>query len=515
MDFKIQTGQRLAGGFPGKELDEEFIRLVKEYKIGNVILFEHNMESMSQLKKLCREIQKLIKKETGHSAFITIDQEGGSITRLPSDGCNVPGAMATAATGDVKNAEILAEITAKELRSAGVNFNLAPDMDVNSNPQNPVIGVRSYSDCPKAVAEYGISAVNGYRNGNILSCAKHFPGHGDTAVDSHLGLPVINKSLEELEQLELIPFREAIKNKIPAIMTSHILFPRLEQEKIPCTMSRRIITDILKKKMGFEGLILSDSMEMDAIKKYYGTAQGVAAAINAGVDIVFVSHTASLIEESVNAVYQAAAEGKLSLDEMQKSAEKIIYYKKQYIECCQSAKNEVFPNPCTEEDKKLALEIRRKSIVLTQGRLFKPGSHPFFTGCPGFRATLASSVENKPIAFAEYMKDQFGGKAVVSSKNPDKKEIQDTVAAAGGADSIIVSTYNGHLQKGQMELVRALSEMEIPTVVVALRNPYDLASLPKGVTGIAAWDNSVMTLAVLSEMFRGQWRPSGTLPVQL
>ncbi len=261
MDWKMQIGQRIAGGFPGKEMDAEFIRMVKEYKVGNVILFEHNIESMPQIKRLCREIQKLVREETGHSAFIFIDQEGGAVTRLPLDGCSVCGAMAVTATGEAENAGILAGITARELRSAGVNFNLAPDMDVNNNPDNPVIGVRSYSDQAETVAEYGVAAIKGYQAENFPVCVKHFPGHGDTATDSHLGLPMIDKSLEELEKLELIPFRAAIENGIPAVMTSHILFPQLEKEKIPCTMSRHIITDILKGKLGFRGMVLSDCME--------------------------------------------------------------------------------------------------------------------------------------------------------------------------------------------------------------------------------------------------------------
>lgn len=514
MDWKMQIGQRIAGGFPGKEMDAEFIRMVKEYKVGNVILFEHNIESMPQIKRLCREIQKLVREETGHSAFIFIDQEGGAVTRLPLDGCSVCGAMAVTATGEAENAGILAGITARELRSAGVNFNLAPDMDVNNNPDNPVIGVRSYSDQAETVAEYGVAAIKGYQAENFPVCVKHFPGHGDTATDSHLGLSMIDKSLEELEKLELIPFRAAIENGIPAVMTSHILFPQLEKEKIPCTMSRHIITDILKGKLGFRGMVLSDCMEMDAIKKYYGTENGAAAALEAGVDIVFISHTAALIEKGIRKVYQKVEENKISLESLAESAQKIISYKERYLkEECTGQDNEWIG--CPKEDRAKEKEIRKKSIVLAAGELFALGKNPFFTGCPGFRATLASSVENRMVHFAEYMKERFGGKAVVSSKDPDRKEIDDILTAAEGADSIVVSTYNAHLQPGQMELVRALAKKGVPMIVTALRNPYELAQLPEGVTGIAAWDNSLMTLEILAEVFRGDWKPTGKMPIRL
>ena len=339
MDLREQIGQRLVIGFPGTELDPEFKRLVKEYKIGNVILFQRNLKSMEQVKALCADIQELVRRETGHDAFITIDQEGGKVTRLPGDGCNVPGAMATAATGEVENAEILAHITAKELKAVGVNFNLAPCMDINNNPENPVIGVRSYGDTAETVAAYGTAAFRGYRKGGVLSCAKHFPGHGDTAVDSHVGLPVIDKTMEELEALELKPFRAAMEAGIPAVMGSHILFPKLEPDNVPCTMSRRIITGVLKDRLGFPGLVVSDCMEMDAIKKYYGTVKGVVSAMAAGVDMVLVCHTAALQEESARAVLQAVEEGRLSGEEMRISAEKVVRLKEEYAKSADAEAN--------------------------------------------------------------------------------------------------------------------------------------------------------------------------------
>lgn len=509
MDWKAQIGQRLVGGFPGKEMSPEFIRLVKEYKLGNVILFQHNVESMPQVRQLCRDIQELVKKETGHYAFITIDQEGGVVTRLPGDGCNVPGAMAVAATDNPENARTLAKITSEELKYLGVNFNLAPVMDINNNPQNPVIGVRSYGDTADTVMKFGVAAVKGYQEGRVLACAKHFPGHGDTAVDSHLGLPVIDKSLEELEELELKPFRAVIENGIPAVMSSHILFPQLEPDNVPCTMSKRIITGILKEKIGFQGLVLSDCMEMDAIQKYYGTANGVAAAMAAGVDMVFVSHSAELLEESFLEVYRAVEDGRLSVDEMQKAAEKIVSYKEKYIAETQPLVG------CSDVERQQERDIRRKSITMTQGRRFSLGDKPFFTGCAGYLATRASNEEELPETFAGYMARKLGGKAFVTTKNPDQKEIAEALEMAKDATGIVIGTYNAHLQPGQKELIRAFSNKQVPIMVVALRNPYDLAGLSEQVTGVAAWDNSLMTLELLEEMLRGEWEPEGKLPIRL
>lgn len=203
-------GQKLVFGFHGTSLSPEFKALIRKYKIGNVILFLRNVESADQLRRLCDEIRALILEETGYPPFIIIDQEGGMVSRMPKDAVNVPGAMALAATGNPENARLASEITIRQLKGLGANFNMAPVLDVNSNASNPVIGVRSFGDNPEAVAAFGCASLAPYRGSGVLCCAKHFPGHGDTAVDSHLGLPRVDKTEQELEALELIPFRRAI-----------------------------------------------------------------------------------------------------------------------------------------------------------------------------------------------------------------------------------------------------------------------------------------------------------------
>lgn len=197
MTVKQMLGQKLCFGFHGTEMSEEFISLIREYKIGNVILFLRNVASADQLRKLCKDIRELILAETGYPPFIVIDQEGGMVTRLPGDAVTVPGAMAIAATGDPENARIASEITIRQLRGLGANFNMAPVLDVNNNPANPVIGVRSFGDSPEKVTAFGVASAKPYENSGVLCCGKHFPGHGDTAVDSHLGIPLVEKTEEE------------------------------------------------------------------------------------------------------------------------------------------------------------------------------------------------------------------------------------------------------------------------------------------------------------------------------
>lgn len=558
MNWREQAGQRLMIGLEGREIDPEFERLVREYKIGNVILFQRNIGSMSQVRELCESIQELVERETGHRAFIAIDQEGGMVTRLPGDGCNVPGAMAVSATGCAENAEMLSRITAKELKGAGINFNLAPVMDINNNPENPVIGVRSYGDRAETVIEFGTAAFRGYRDGGILSSAKHFPGYGDTAVDAHVGLPVIEKSLEELEALELKPFRAIIEEGIPAVMTGHVLFPQLEPEQVPCTMSRRFVTGILREKLGFEGLVVSDCMEMDAIQKYYGTAKGIVAAMAAGVDIVLVSRTVSLMEEGILAVHRAVEDGTLSEENMRQAEERIIRLKEEYIEkepaapksagegkaavvlesvgetdatvvmkSVDEASAAVSPG-CTEEDREKAMEIRRKSIVFLEaksnsdsgknfqeGKAISLGKNPFFTGCAGYRASLVLNEEPVRVTFAEFMAGKLGGIGFVTSRDPGEEEIARAAELARGASSVVMCVFDGRFYPGQRKLLQELTKTGAPVLAVALHNPYDMDEIPDTVSGIVAWDNSEMSLEVLAELFRGEWIPSGKMPIAL
>ena len=508
MTITEKIGQRLVGGFPGTEMSPEFIRLVKEYKIGNVILFQRNCESSGQLMKLCQSIQELVRRETGHGAFITIDQEGGAVTRLPYEAVNVPGQMALAATGDPENAYRAARLTAAELRAYGINFNLAPVADVNNNPDNPIIGVRSSGDTAEQVERYATAALRGYLEGGVLASAKHFPGHGDTAMDSHLSLPCIDKPLEELEKLELRPFRALIDAGIPAVTTTHILFPQLEPGHIPATMSRRIMTGLLRERLGFRGLIISDCMEMQAIARYYGSPEGTVAAMAAGVDLVFISHTAATMEKAILAVQAAAESGRLSMEEMDTSVERILALKERY---CRPPEGEAGTPGAMAE----AAALRRDTITLVSGTIPPLGERPFFCGCKNYQAGLVSNAQGDVPSFAEFFARRFGGDALTLDKDPDATAVSAAVEAARGHSALFVNTYNGHLYPGQLALLDTLGRLGIPMAAVALRNPYELRHTPAGAAAIAAWDYSQATLEALVPILAGEARPTGTLPISL
>lgn len=507
MEIREMLGQKLVFGFHGTQLTEEFKALIRRYKIGNVILFLRNVESASQLRQLCSEIQTLIREETGYPAFIIIDQEGGMVSRLPEDAVNVPGAMALAATGDPENARLASEITIRQLRGLGANFNMAPVLDVNSNPANPVIGVRSFGDDPERVAAFGCASIAPYAGSGVLCCVKHFPGHGDTAVDSHLGLPRVDKTEEELEQLELIPFRRAIAAGAPAVMMSHVLFPNIADDQLPCTMSRRMVTDLLRNKLGFRGLVLTDCMEMLAIQKHYGTPQGVVAAIRAGVDLAEISSRMDLEEASAKAVNEAAARGELNLQEIQESVERILKFKQQLFTAPDAALCNL------QRDRQAAWNMSRQAVTQVGGNPFRADEKSFFCGCADYRVSGAANEDGKKATFPEFMAQHFGARCLVTSKDPTEEEIQEAVRQAAGAEKIVLGTCNGHLFAGQ-QLVAALSRLQKPMAVVALRNPYDLSGLPERLWRLCSYDYDAPALAGVAEVLSGG-AATGVCPVKL
>ena len=437
MDVKTAAGQHIMAGLPGTEIDPAFAALVRECKVGNVILFRRNVKNAAQLARLCASLRELIVSETGMEPFIAIDQEGGVVSRFSPDMATTPGAMALAAAGGDAPYRA-ARLTAAQLCAAGVNFDLAPVLDVNSNPLNPVIGVRSFGDLPEEAAERAMGFMRGLLDGGVMACGKHFPGHGDTDTDSHIGLPRVDKSREQLEECELLPFRRAIEAGIPAIMSSHVLFPALEPEKLPATMSRRILTGLLREELGFGGVIISDCMEMDAVAKFYGTVNGAAAALKAGADIVCISHTAALARETAERLWQRyeAAEGE-ERRELERSGERIAEAKRRFT-AVPKAETQIFKLRAQARD------MLEESFVLMNGPMPPLGDSPFFTGCANSRASQASSAANGVPALPTVMARRFGGGCAVCSDDPDSEEIAAIARKARNASCIVLNPSGGN-----------------------------------------------------------------------
>lgn len=296
-------------GFEGKTVSPRLSRWIREGSVAGVILFSRNVETPRQVRDLCREIRSIAGKGRP-SPLIAIDQEGGRVMRLTAPGfTRFPPArcysLLPAQASRV--AWAVGESIAKELRAVGVGINFAPVLDVDSNPENPVIGDRAFSSDPDIAAELGIAFLYGTLSGGILPVGKHFPGHGHTSTDSHSELPVVRSSRETLWNRELYPFRCAIRAGVPALMSAHVLYPSLDL-RFPATLSKKILGSLLRKRLRFRGAVFSDALEMKAITGGFGVGEAAVRAVSAGCDVVTVCRGEKIQEEAVEAIARAQAD---------------------------------------------------------------------------------------------------------------------------------------------------------------------------------------------------------------
>lgn len=279
------------------ETNDEINQIIADYKFGGIILFAENVVETEQTARLTNSLQQVAKENNVLPLLLTIDQEGGKVVRLGT-GTSLPGNMALGATRSGQDAYNAGTIIAEELSSLDLNVNFAPTLDTNNNPNNPVIGERSFSSDPNIVAELGVEYINGLQDNNIIAAAKHFPGHGDTAVDSHSGLPMVDKTYAEIQEMELVPFQAAIDSGVDMIMTAHISFPKIETETfqmangdvatLPATLSKTILTDILRVDMGYDGVVITDALNMKAISDNFTELDATLKVLQAGGDIALM-----------------------------------------------------------------------------------------------------------------------------------------------------------------------------------------------------------------------------------
>ena len=507
MTIEEMVGQKFVVGFPGYELNEEVKEVIRKYKIGNIILFKENLRDEAQIKKLCAEIKEFITSVTGYPPFIMIDQEGGMVARLPENMGNIPGAMAISATKDPHNAYIAGYYTGLQLKELGINFNLAPVMDINSNPSNPIIGCRSYGETPEKVSKYALQMIKGLDDAGVLSCAKHFPGHGDVSTDSHVTLPCVDKTLDELKGMELVPFKAAVENKVPAIMSAHILFPKIEKDRIPATMSKKILTDLLRKEMGFEGLILTDCLEMQAIKKFYGVEEGALAALKAGADIIMISHTPSYFPEVISRIEAAINDGSIATESIKESAERILSHKDKYLKNKNQEKS-------SKEFKKEIEDIRKQTLTLVSKADYplRIDSDTLFISPRPFNVGLVGNVkEDIASSFCEILAEKFGAKALVISENPNEEEINKAANMAEKSSFVIVGTYNAHVFRGQLVLLEKVLAVKPNAAIFALRNPYDLREIPDTVWKYAAFEYTLPMISIIEKNLKKEIDTNGNL----
>jgi beta-N-acetylhexosaminidase len=521
-----KIGQMLMVGIAGPELtpaDQEFI---SKYKIGNVVLLGRNIVDPAQAQSLNHRFQEIASKRRIPAGFlVSVDQEGGVVARLTRGETVLPGNMALGATGSEELAEEAAKITASEMLALGFNMNLAPVLDINNNPRNPAIGVRSFGEDPSLVARLGAAMIRVYQDLGVVATAKHFPGKGDVTVDSHLDLPTVAHARERLESVELVPFAAAVKAGVEAVMTAHVFFPAVEPEPdLPATLSRNVLMGLLRKELGFEGLILTDDLFMGAITKRFTLGEAAVRAIEAGADIVLLCHDQAQQAAAIEAVWDAARNGRLSEERLDESCRRIVGLKARYglLDPDRYLSRRCLERVGGEENRRAALEIARRSVtVLRNERGLIPMAprdrrnlSVISTDIRGLTQVEDGQLSESPLA-AAVRRFVPGARAYAFSQSPDAEQTAQAVKLALSSDVVVMGTYNAHIFREQGSLVRAVLDTGVPVVVVAMRNPYDVERFPAVKTYIAAYGFRECTMQAVAEIIFGVTRPQGKLPVTI
>lgn len=520
LSLEQKVGQMFICGFNALTPNEHAKILIEQYQVGGICYFRRNVKTLPQLAELSESLQQLASDRQKFPLLISIDQEGGMVARIDHEGISrIPGNMALGAAGSAEDSYRVAQIGARELRSLGVNMNFAPCLDVNNNPRNPVIGVRSFGEDPQAVAALGTAAIKGYQEEGVSATAKHFPGHGDTSVDSHLGRASVPHDLERLRSVELYPFAQAIRDGVDAIMTAHVSFPAIEPSDLPATLSQAVLTGLLREEMGFEGLIITDCLEMHAISKEYGIPEGAIRAIAAGADCVLVSHNLSEQTAAITAVIEAVRSGRLSENLIDTAVERILALKQRNAKLAEELP--VYPiGEVAEETKQLLAQIAGRGITLVkdEGQLpLKPAQAVAVIWPELLQATQVDEAWSKSYTLGDALRS-YGVPADDLRVGTDMsdEEVEQAVKAAEGYKQIVVATYTSEsrLPAGQQKLVNKLAELEdVALVIVATRNPYDINDLPPVPTYLCSYENTPYYMNAAAGVLIGQVMPEGKLPV--
>ena len=473
MSVAEKVGQLFVPTFSSRS---DAVAKIKKYHVGGLIYFPGNISTPERTAAQSNALQKA----SGIPLLLGVDEEQGIVSRTPFI-TRFPGNMALGATGDPADARAAARVTGTELRAIGINLDYAPDADVNVNPRNPVIGLRSFGADPALVSRMVTGAVGGYRAAGIAAAAKHFPGHGDTATDSHTGLPVIKHTRGQWERLDAPPFKAAAAAGVDMIMTAHIVVPRLDRSGDPATLSNNVLTGLLRRTLGYQGVITTDSLEMAGVREKYGDAQVPVLAINAGADQLLMPPS---LPKAHRAVVKAVRSGKITRKRLDESVTRILKLKQRRGLFQGTAVDPAKAGAAirTAANKATAQRVAEHAVTLVRnknGLLPLKGRKVAVTGPES--DTLRSALRRHGVR----------------------------TTAAGSADVTVLTTENAG--RATAARVRALGPK--PVVVAALGRPYDLDAAAGAAAALATYSSSTVSVNALAKVMSGAAEPTGKLPV--
>jgi len=515
MTTEQKVGQLFVVYFDGTSLSPDLRTMITEYHIGGIIIFPHNLNTLADLAALIFDAQQAAVANEPHvPLLVAADQEGWPIWRLPPGATVFPSNMALGATYSTEDAQLMAQVMATEMKALGISMNLAPVLDVNSNPANPIIGIRSLGSSPELVSRLGVAMIETYQANGIVATAKHFPGHGDTSVDSHLDLPLIDHDLERLEAVELAPFEAAISAGVDCIMTAHIQVPALDpQPGRPATLSPEILQGLLREQMGFQGLIATDSLGMKALTNQYDLSTATAMAFQAGADLLLFGPDPGHPPWEQRAAYERlldlVKQGTIPMSRLDASVRRILQVKARrgILDWRPEELETDLDTVGSPEHQAAARQVALDSITLVRdegGLLPLTSETSILVIYPRGGAGLGQAIlEYAPQATL-----------LEVSERPTSGDFVQATVLGEGVDLVVIGTRNVIQCPEQAQLVEAVGR-ERPVIAVALDSPYDLLSYPEVSTYLATYGRAPVSMAALAQVLFGMEAPRGRLPVEL
>ncbi len=519
LSLEAKIGQMVMVGFLGLEPPDYLLEWLASGRIGGVILFGRNVAGPAQLAALTEACHRA----ASSPLLIGIDQEGGVVARLREDQgfTESPGAMALGAAGSPTLAEEVSAALGAELRALGINWNLAPVLDLTVDINNPSVGTRSPGADPHQVAALAAAQVRGLQRAGVAATAKHFPGIGRTPVDSHLALPIIEEPPDSLRERDFAPYRAAAQAGVASVMVGHVQFTAVDPRH-PATLSPRVIQDLLRREIGFQGLVCTDCMEMRAVSNHYGPGESAVLAALAGADAILFSHSFFETEEPHREAYEAllgaARSGRLPLAHIDAAVGRIRQVKERFAITEPPAPEQV------RQPERLALMERaaRAGTILLRA---EPEAFPL----PPTAGARAALVEFASYRDSEAM-DQGGSTtlaallrrqapqvetASLKAMAPSPGSLARARELAAGADVLILAARNAHLNDAELAVARELLALGRRAILLCLKNPYDAELLPGAGTVLCTCGDSMPSLRAAVDALLGRFAPAGSLPVPL
>jgi beta-N-acetylhexosaminidase len=510
LTLEQKVGQLMMVGFHGTTAPPHILEWLKTGRIGGVYLFSRNIETPEQLAALVEQCHAAVPSPI----LVGIDQEGGLVARLRDGFTESPGVMALSASDDLELTRDLSAMLARELRAMGINWNFAPVVDITHDISNPSVGTRSLGSDKDRVSRFAQAEIAGFQQERVAACAKHFPGLGNTPVDTHEALAVIDGALDYLWEQDLLPFRASVAAGVATVMVSHVLFKKLDAD-YPASLSPVIINGLLRKEIGFTGVVATDCMEMKAIADHYGAGESAVLAVEAGIDLVMFSHTLDWQEAAYHSVLEAVRSGRIPESRIDESVARIQAVKARFAIDEKPVWSEVIRQP---SHRALAQRAARAGVVaIKPDDSLVPLQKDQSLVCIEFASYLDSDVieTNAMTHFAHILRGRLPGLETRALKPATMTESDHTqaVALAGKYDTVVLVTRNAHLWAEQQRTAQAIIDRSQHVILLCLRNPYDAQVLTGADVIFCTHGDSTPSLQAACDALCGDYIPTGQLVV--